>query len=137
MRALKVDARRGQRGELEQLKRLIHTLKGNSAIFGMRRLSELCHDLENHIAEENRAPTEADMAALHQTWTQTRADLGKLIGEHLRSSIEIDDADYQAIVRAVLDGVERKVVVRLMESWRLQPAGKRLGRPQQHTTGLP
>ncbi len=122
--------------DLEHLKRLIHTLKGNAAIFGMRRLSDLCHDLENHIAEENRAPSEADMAALHQAWTQTRADLGKLIGEHLRSSIEIDDADYQAIIKAVLDGVERDVVVRLMESWRLEPAGKRLARIEQQIKGL-
>src|SRR5258706_2922932 len=136
MRSLKSDSQRGEACDLEHLKRLIHTLKGNAAIFGMRRLSDLCHDLENHIAEENRAPTEADMAALHQAWTQTRADLGKLIGEHLRSSIEIDDADYQAIIKAVLDGVERKVVVRLMESWRLEPAGKRLARIEQQIKGL-
>src|SRR6185436_18126673 len=124
MRSLK----REKHGDLEHLKRIIHTLKGNSAIFGMRRLSELCNDLENHIAEENRAPSDADMATLHQAWAQTRADLGKLIGEHLKSSIEIEDADYHAIVKAVLDGVEPKVVVRLMESWRLESAGKRLGR---------
>jgi two-component system chemotaxis sensor kinase CheA len=102
----------------------------------MRRLSDLCHDLENHIAEEKRAPSDADMAALHQTWEQTRSDLGKLIGEGLKSSIEIDDADYQAIVKAVLDGVERKVVVRLMESWRLEPARKRLARIEQQIKGL-
>jgi two-component system chemotaxis sensor kinase CheA len=131
-----VRALKGGHDDLEHLKRLIHTLKGNAAIFGMRRLSDLCHDLENRIAEENRAPSEADMAALHQAWTQTRADLGKLIGEHLRSSIEIDDADYQAIIKAVLDGVERKVVVRLMESWRLEPAGKRLARIEQQIKGL-
>jgi two-component system chemotaxis sensor kinase CheA len=136
MRSLKSASQRGEADDLEHLKRLIHTLKGNAAIFGMRRLSDLCHDLENHIAEENRAPTEADMAALHQAWTQTRADLGKLIGEHLRSSIEIDDADYQAIIKAVLDGVERKVVVRLMESWRLEPAGRRLARIEQQIKGL-
>jgi two-component system chemotaxis sensor kinase CheA len=136
VRALKADARRGEPEDLEQLKRLIHTLKGNAAIFGMRRLSELCHGLENHIAEENRAPSDADMAGLHQAWTQTRADLGKLIGEQLRGSIEIDDADYQAIIKAVLDGVERKVVVRLMGSWRLEPAGKRLARIEQQITGL-
>src|SRR5258706_4183950 len=129
--------KRGGHDDLDHLKRLIHTLKGNAAIFGMRRLSDLCHGLENHIAEENRAPSEADMAALHQAWTQTRADLGKLIGEHLRSSIEIDDADYQAIIKAVLDRLERKGVVRLMESWRLEPAGKRLARLQQQVQGLP
>jgi two-component system chemotaxis sensor kinase CheA len=126
----------GKHQDLEHLKRLIHTLKGNAAIFGMRRLSDLCHDLENHIAEEGRAPTDADMAGLHQAWTQTRADLGKLIGEHLKSSIEIDDADYQQIIKATLEGVEPKVLVRLMESWRLEPAGKRLTRIEQQIKGL-
>ena len=126
----------GSRDNLEQLQRLIHTLKGNAAMFGMRRLSNLCHEMENHIAEENKAPPESDMAALQHAWGQTRADLGKLIGEQLHGSIEIDDADYQAIIKAVLEGVEPKVVVRLIESWRLEPAGKRLLRIEQQIKGL-
>jgi len=136
MRSLKGDQQHGKHDDLERVKRLLHTLKGNAAIFGMRRLSELCYDLENHIAEENRAPSDADMKALQQAWAQTRSDLGQLVGEHLHSSIEIDDADYQAIIKAVLDGVEPKVVVRLMESWRLEPAGKRLARIEQQIKGI-
>jgi two-component system chemotaxis sensor kinase CheA len=132
MRVLKA----GSFDDLEHLKRVIHTLKGNSAIFGMKRLSDICHELENHIAEESRAPAEADMTRLHQAWAQTRADLQNLIGEHLSHSIEIDDADYQAIIKAVLDGVEPKTVVRLIESWRLEPAGKRLARIEQQIKGL-
>jgi two-component system, chemotaxis family, sensor kinase CheA len=122
--------------DLEHLKRLVHTLKGNSAIFGMRRLSGICHELENHIAEEGHAPSAADMARLQQAWIQVRADLGKLIGERLHSSIELDDADYQAIIKAVLDGVDSKAVLRLIESWRLEPAGKRLARIEQQIKGL-
>ncbi len=136
VRSLKGDRQHGKHDDLEHLNRLIHTLKGNAAIFGMRRLSGICHELENHIAEEHRAPGAADMARLHQAWTQTRSDLAKLIGEQLRSSIEIDDADYQAIIKAVLDGVDSKVVVRLIESWRLEPAGKRLARIEQQIKGL-
>jgi two-component system chemotaxis sensor kinase CheA len=126
----------GGRDNLEQLQRLVHTLKGNAAMFGMRRLSSLCHEMENHIAEENKAPPESEMAALQQAWQQTRADLGKLIGDQLHGSIEIDDADYQAIIKAVVDGVDPKLVVRLIESWRLEPAGKRLLRIEQQIRGL-
>jgi two-component system chemotaxis sensor kinase CheA len=36
----------------------------------------------------------------------------------------------------VLEGVEPRVVVRLMESWRLEPAGKRLARIEQQIKGL-
>jgi two-component system chemotaxis response regulator CheY len=56
---------------------------------------------------------------------QAARDLN-LLGEGAR--IEIDDADYEAIVAAVLDGVDRRAVVRMIESWRLEPAAKRLAR---------
>ena len=56
----------------DHLKRLVHTLKGNAAIFGMRSLSEICHELENRIAEEGGPPTEAEMAPLHQRLGQMR-----------------------------------------------------------------
>lgn len=122
--------------DLEHLKRLIHTLKGNTAIFGMLRLSDLCHGIENRIAEENHAPDEADMAPLHQAWTRIRADLGNLIGEHRSSLIEIDDADFQTVIKAVQDGVEPEYVVRMIESWRLEPAARRLARIEQQIRGL-
>ncbi len=126
----------GKRENVDQMKRLVHTLKGNSAIFGMRRLSEQCHELENTMAEEGRALTETELASLQQSWAQIRSDLGKLIGEHRQSSIEIDDADYEAIIKAVLDGVDQQIVVRLIESWRFEPAGRRLARIEQQIKGL-
>lgn len=136
MRSLDDDQQRGTHNDLEHVKRLLHMLKGNAAIFGMRRLSELCNELEDHIAEESRAPSGAEMAALQEAWAQTCADVDTLIGEHPHSSIEIDDADYRAIIKAVLGGAEPRVVVRLMESWRLEPAGKRLARIERQIKGL-
>ena len=75
MRALKG----GHYDSLDHLKRLIHTLKGNYAIFGMRRVSEICHEVEDEIAEQGEAPAGKDMAALDQAWGQIRPDIEKLI----------------------------------------------------------
>ena len=122
--------------DVDHVKRLVHTLKGNAGIFGMRRLSEICHELESRIAEEQRLPTDAEMAPLYQAWDQIRADLAKLMGEHHDRSIEIDDADYQAIVKAVLNGVDAREVLRMIESWRLEPASKRLARVEQQIRAL-
>jgi len=47
--------RDGRDEGLDRLKRLLHTLKGNSAMFGMCRISEICHNIENKIAEEGEA----------------------------------------------------------------------------------
>jgi signal transduction histidine kinase len=132
MRAL----RTGQYDSVEHMKRIIHTLKGNCAIFGMRRVSEICHGLENAIAEEGQAPSAAQMGGLYEAWALIRADLEKMLGEQQQSSIEIDDADYEAIIKAVLDGVDARMVTRMIQSWRLEPAGRRLARIEQQIRGL-
>jgi two-component system chemotaxis sensor kinase CheA len=126
--------RGGHQDSPDHLKRLVHTLKGNSAIFGMRRVSEICHELENEIAEQGEAGM--DMAALDQAWEQIRPDIEKLIGEVRQSCIEIDDADYEAILKSLRDGVDVTVVARMMESWRLEPTGKRLERIERQIGGI-
>jgi len=128
--------RGGHCHSLDHLKRLVHTLKGNTAIFGMRRVSEICHEVESEIAEQGEAPAGTQMAALDQAWGQTRADIEKLIGEAGQSSIEIDDADYEAILKTLRAGVDAGIVARMMESWRLEPTGKRLARIEQQLRGI-
>jgi two-component system chemotaxis sensor kinase CheA len=120
----------------DHLKRLIHTLKGNCAIFGMRRVSEVCHAVENEIAEQGEVPAGMDMAALDQAWRQVRPDIERLIGEARQSSIEIDDADYEAILENLRSGVDAAIVARMMESWRLEPTGKRLMRIENQIKGI-
>jgi hypothetical protein len=56
---------------------------------------------------------------LQQAWSRIRTELGSLLGEH-GVAIEIDDADYEAIIAAVAGGVDRRAVVRMIESWRLE-----------------
>jgi two-component system chemotaxis sensor kinase CheA len=118
------------------LARQVHTLKGNAAIFGMRGLAEICHQIESRMAEEGGRPDAAQLAGLFEAWTQIRAGLADLLGERRADFIEIDDRDYEAIIQAVLDGVDSKVVVRMIESWRLEPAGKRLARIEQQIKAL-
>jgi two-component system chemotaxis sensor kinase CheA len=132
VRALKV----GPMDDVDHVKRLVHTLKGNAAIFGMLGLSEICHDIETRVAEESRAPTPAELAGLHAAWEKIRRDLGNMLGENRHHAIEIDDAEYKAIIKAVLDGVDRDSVVRTIESWRLEPARKRLARVGQQIKAI-
>jgi HPt (histidine-containing phosphotransfer) domain-containing protein/two-component sensor histidine kinase len=126
----------GRHAGLEHVKRLIHTLKGNSAIFGMRRLSEVCQEIENEIAEQGEVPGRVEMAALDQAWEQVRPDIEKLLGETRRGSIEVDPADYAVMLKSLRDGIDGGIAARMMESWRLEPAGKRLARVEDQIRGL-
>jgi two-component system chemotaxis sensor kinase CheA len=121
---------------LDHLKRLLHTLKGNSAIFGMRRVPEICHQLENAVVEQGEAPAGVQITELDQAWNQIRPDIERLIGEARHSSIEIDNADYEALLSALRVGVDGGVIARMMESWRLEPTGKRLERIEQQIRGI-
>jgi two-component system chemotaxis sensor kinase CheA len=126
----------GRAASLDEEQRLVHTLKGNAAMFGLRRVAEICHALESRIDEEGTRATEAQLGPLFHTWSQIRADLAGMLGEHGQRGIEIDDADYQAILKAVLDGVDSNIVLRMIESWPLEPAGKRLARIGQQIRAL-
>jgi two-component system chemotaxis sensor kinase CheA len=126
----------GQYDGLDHMKRLIHTLKGNSATFGMKHVAEVCHTLENFIAEQDQAPDAAQMASLDQVWHQIRSDIARLMGEAREKNIEIDDAEYNAILEALRASIDFRTLARMVESWQMESTGKRLVRIEQQIKGM-
>ena len=126
----------GRYDGLDHLKRLVHTLKGNSAIFGIRQISDLCEALENRMAEQCEPPSADGIAELDHAWRQIRSDVAILMGEDRERNIEIDDAECDAILNALRASVDVATLARMIESWRLEPAGKRLERVEQQIKGI-
>jgi HPt (histidine-containing phosphotransfer) domain-containing protein/two-component sensor histidine kinase len=65
----------GEQGD--GLMRALHTLKGNSAVFGLLTLSAQVHDLEERL-KENGSLTGADRTALGRAWAEERARIDAL-----------------------------------------------------------
>jgi two-component system chemotaxis sensor kinase CheA len=126
----------GHYDDLDHLKRLIHTLKGNSSIFGMQQVSDICHSFETEMAEQGEALPEKGLAELDRTWSQIRSDVEKLMGETQDGRIEIGNSEYDAILKAVRASVGATALSRMIESWRLEPAGRRLVRIEQQIRGI-
>ena len=91
---------------LDELKRLLHTLKGNCALFGVFSMSETCHELETEIEETCARPSEAERVRLVETWHTFRDQVDHLLGGSARRTIQVDWDDYQAVV-ARLDDPQR------------------------------
>src|SRR5262249_39737829 len=53
---------------LGELKRRVHTLKGNAALYGVASVAEVCHEIENRIDAESSAPDGDAWAVLLDTW---------------------------------------------------------------------
>ena len=126
----------GRNAGLEQRKQILHTLKGNSAIFGMTRAAELCQKIENDIAEGNEALAGRDIYELDKAWHGICSDADRLLGELLEPGIEIDRSEYAAILSAMKASVDVRTLARMVESWRFEPSAKRLVRIEHQIRGM-
>lgn len=108
------------------LKRDLHTLKGNAALYGLSRLSKACHSLETELAEEGLGGL--DYALLTRSWEQCVATTERLLGERHAGAIEIDEAEYEAVLSAIRRNAPPHELERLVRAWRLEPLRARLDR---------
>jgi two-component system chemotaxis sensor kinase CheA len=108
-----------------ELKRDLHTLKGNAAVFGLQSVVEICHELESHMAREGALPEEAVAASLHERWSRLSEQVDRLLGEG-RDVIEMSPRQHGELERAVRGGAARDDLLRLVQELRLEPVERRL-----------
>jgi len=122
--------------DLAVLKRIIHTLKGNSLLFGLASIGDQCHAMETRLTEDAARPSEEQRASLLQRWERVRAKLKMLGGEGARAGLEVDEAEYQAILTAVERGETRDRLLRRITDLKLEPTAKRLSRIGEQAQGI-
>lgn len=113
----------------------LHTLKGLTAHWGLRGLSEQCHDLEQRLLDEHRAPTAAEVDALAATWATRSALAGELVVAE-RRRIDLDPGDLTELEQAIASGAEAEELTALVQSWRHERAGVSLGRLAEQARAL-
>jgi len=112
----------------DMARRLIHTLKGNCALFGLSSVSSACHEVENRIAEQHEEVTRRDRHEVGAAWDAASARVMRFLEGGARSAIELEEADYLAIVQAIDHGAPRAEVMKLIASWRNEPVRVRFER---------
>jgi two-component system chemotaxis sensor kinase CheA len=115
----------GRSSDLVVVKRLIHTLKGNSSLFGLTSIASLCHELEDHIAEESALPRPEAFAALQERWARLSADVRKLLGNR-PNTIEVDPKQYAALEAAIRAREPEASLLRRLRGLKLEAAANRL-----------
>jgi methyl-accepting chemotaxis protein len=108
------------------LKRDLHTLKGNTALYGLLRLSKACHALETELDDADLA--DLDSSQLAQAWQQCVATTQLLLGERDAGRIEIGEAEYEAVLAAIRRNAPPRELERIVHAWRLEPLRARLDR---------
>jgi two-component system, chemotaxis family, sensor kinase CheA len=111
--------------DMVRVKRLIHTLKGNAAIFGLTSVARICHGLEDFIAEAGALPSVAMRGALADRWAQLTSNVESLLGKDARR-IQIDEREYDSLLSAVQAGEAKDVLVTRVQSLKWEAAQTRL-----------
>jgi signal transduction histidine kinase len=117
----------GQQGREEE-RRTLHTLKGNFGIFGLTRLASVIHDLETAVAEEDRLTNDLERATLVGLWRDLSRRMQNWLGDQERNFVEVEDAEYQAVLAALFAGGSAADIAPRVQAWSLEPAARRLVR---------
>jgi len=124
------------RGDETLQKRVIHTLKGNSMIFGVQSMAQLCEQMETNIDELHVLPSEEERAQLGGCWATLCEHLEMLLGERKRQRMEIDDHEYEDLLAAVVSGASNQDIETRLRRWRLEPTLERLVRIGEQARSL-
>ncbi|HEY1549894.1 MAG TPA: ATP-binding protein [Kofleriaceae bacterium] len=114
--------RRPDTTDLVLVKRIIHTLKGNAALFGLASIARTCHSLEDRIDELQALPWAGAYDALANQWQLIVGEVRRLLGERA-ARLELDSGQVEALEIAASESPR---VARLLARYKLEPTTLRL-----------
>lgn len=121
---------RGARTETEAatVLRALHTLKGNSLIFGLQSLADLCHEAECYMALEQGPPSAVLQQRLQQAVERLDEQVTRLVGDWRDEQVHISPAEYRSLLTAILERRDHDSLAQQVADLQLEPAASRLAR---------
>lgn len=109
------------------LKRRLHTLKGNASVFGLHRLADACHKVEEHVAEFGVDPGCEEWTQLFACWANVRGNLRRLVSDNSNEH-RLTDEQYSELLLGLLNRVPIESLAPKVAAWKLDPIEQRLQR---------
>ncbi len=104
--------------------RIVHTLKGNAAFFGITSMASVCHTVEEAVREEGQL-TESHVRDIEGVWALVTAKVHSLLPEK-RDVIEVSQHDYEDLLSKVKTAAPARSLLDTLDAWTLEPTEKRL-----------
>lgn len=117
-------------------RRILHTLKGNCALFGLELYSELCHTIETEVCDTLQPLSSSQRAALVDGWAIVASWMGRLRGATRDDIVEVERAELAQVITRAEQGVSGHEIAAALSLWTLEPVARRFERLAQHARGL-
>ena len=119
-----------------EIYRRVHTLKGNTALFGVDSVATYCHDLETRMLEDATGPTPAERHELTSRWRAFVGRIDALLGSQRDRPLEITRDDLDRVIVALRAAQPSADIERMIEAWRLEPVARRFERVSEQALRL-
>jgi HPt (histidine-containing phosphotransfer) domain-containing protein len=110
------------------LKRMVHTLKGNSTIFGIEMIADCCHQLETSWVDQDDVSARHRLVELPKHFERVHKHVEAILGHAVPKRVELELDEYEGTLRAVLANENRATLASRMRDWTLEPTVRRLER---------
>lgn len=116
----------GDESDPSVIKRALHTLKGNAAVFGLRWVSEHCHRIEERIAQDGGGPSAHELAELGGLWRSRLQSIGEFVTNLGNDSLEVQPDEHRALVESLLGRRDYDEILNSVEEWSWSRTSERL-----------
>lgn len=114
--------------------RIIHTLKGNCATFGITSMELVCHEAEDQAKVEGLTPDVVH--GVVTTWHAVQARVRTLLPEKRAATISVSEVEYRALVERIREVAPATDLLDTLETWQLEPVRDRLETLADHARRL-
>lgn len=118
-------------GSFEELKRNVHTLKGNTALYGLESIVTICHDIEERLGADDTRVEPGLLAALLNVWQRVVDVRTQLVQSD--DDIRLEREDFEGFLQDLRRHVDYDVLVNTFVSWQYESAAKRLALLREQT----
>jgi len=119
----------GEAGDDAELRRQIHTVKGNTALFGIQSVATFCHQLEEKMADATNgadALSRSDLDELSALWERAVAMHDQLTEGGTAGRVELEGSEYDAFVKSLRTQTGHDALLATATTWRFELVSKRL-----------
>jgi two-component system chemotaxis sensor kinase CheA len=97
--------------------RLLHTLKGNTATYGLESFAARCHELEDLVTDGEAEATTAGIAALTREWQAVTGGLAAFLSDDENAGVRLAPFHYQDLVQRLERGDDSAETLRAVHQW--------------------
>ncbi len=126
----------GEPVDLVTLKRDIHTIKGNTALFGLNSVAKICHEIENEIEDTDQSPSREQLKILTDRWSVLNDSTRAFVKDGQTRIIEIAASEYEQFLQKIQVEDPGNLCLNQLVEWKLEPVSRQFDRIAEQAKAL-